>query len=82
MRIYTKRKGVETGLQRSSDSPAERHHRRRVRRHSQDAQGELQMRIGLGASAKHVPQKVGLGHVVHDEDVVSIIGTKSGLAAK
>lgn len=35
-----------------------------------------------GASAKHVPQRVGLGHVVQDEDVVSIVGTKSGLAAK
>lgn len=35
-----------------------------------------------GASARHVPQRVGLGHVVADEDVVSIVGTKSGLAAK
>ncbi|KAI4722002.1 GTP-binding protein [Aureobasidium sp. EXF-10727] len=35
-----------------------------------------------GASAKHIPQRVGLGHVVSDEDVVSIVGTKSGLAAK
>lgn len=26
-----------------------------------------------GASARHVPQRVGLGHVVADEDVVSII---------
>jgi ribosome-interacting GTPase 1 len=26
-----------------------------------------------GASARHVPQKVGLGHVVSDEDVVSIV---------
>lgn len=26
-----------------------------------------------GASAKHVPQRVGLGHVVSDEDVVSIV---------
>jgi ribosome-interacting GTPase 1 len=26
-----------------------------------------------GASARHVPQKVGLGHVVADEDVVSIV---------
>ncbi|KAK5016773.1 Ribosome-interacting GTPase 2, partial [Cryomyces antarcticus] len=34
-----------------------------------------------GASAKHVPQRVGLSHVVADEDVVSIVGTKSGLAA-
>lgn len=35
-----------------------------------------------GASAKHVPQRVGLGHYVRDEDVISVIGTKSGLAAK
>lgn len=34
-----------------------------------------------GASAKHVPQRVGLAHIVSDEDVVSIVGTKSGLAA-
>ena len=26
-----------------------------------------------GASARHVPQRVGLGHVVSDEDVVSIV---------
>lgn len=26
-----------------------------------------------GASAKHTPQRVGLGHMVADEDVVSII---------
>jgi len=35
-----------------------------------------------GASAKHVPQRVGLSHVVADEDVVSIVGTKSGLSVK
>ena len=33
-----------------------------------------------GASARHVPQRVGLGHTVADEDVVSIVGSKSGLA--
>jgi len=26
-----------------------------------------------GASARHVPQRVGLGHIVADEDVVSIV---------
>lgn len=26
-----------------------------------------------GASARHVPQKVGLSHVVSDEDVVSVV---------
>ena len=26
-----------------------------------------------GASARHVPQRVGLGHVVCDEDVVSVV---------
>lgn len=26
-----------------------------------------------GASARHMPQRVGLGHVVADEDVVSIV---------
>lgn len=26
-----------------------------------------------GASAKHIPQRVGLSHVVSDEDVVSIV---------
>jgi hypothetical protein len=35
-----------------------------------------------GASAKHVPQRCGLAHVVSDEDVVSIVGTKSGLNAE
>ena len=27
-----------------------------------------------GASARHVPQRVGLSHIVADEDVVSIVG--------
>lgn len=35
-----------------------------------------------GASARHIPQRVGLGHLVCDEDVVSIVGTKSGLSTK
>ncbi|GAM90841.1 hypothetical protein ANO11243_088870 [Dothideomycetidae sp. 11243] len=35
-----------------------------------------------GVSARHVPQRVGLGHLVSDEDVVSIVGTKSGLSTK
>ena len=26
-----------------------------------------------GASARHVPQRVGLGHIVADEDVVSVV---------
>ena len=26
-----------------------------------------------GASAKHIPQRVGLGHVVSDEDVVQVV---------
>ncbi len=26
-----------------------------------------------GASAKHVPQRVGLGHLVADEDVVQVV---------
>lgn len=26
-----------------------------------------------GASARHIPQRVGLGHIVADEDVVSIV---------
>lgn len=35
-----------------------------------------------GQSARHIPQRVGLGHVVLDEDVISIVGTKSGLSTK
>lgn len=35
-----------------------------------------------GASARHIPQRVGLSHVVADEDVVSIVGSKSGLATR
>ncbi|KAI6831123.1 Ribosome-interacting GTPase [Hortaea werneckii] len=82
MRIYTKRKGVEPDFSEALivrqnatiEDVCDAIHR--------TLKESFKCALVWGASAKHVPQKVGLGHVVHDEDVVSIIGTKSGLAAK
>lgn len=82
MRIYTKRKGIEPDFREALI----------VRQNStiedvcdcvhRTLKESFKYALVWGASARHVPQRVGLGHVVSDEDVVSIVGTKSGLAAK
>jgi ribosome-interacting GTPase 1 len=82
MRIYTKRKGVEPSfdealiVRKGSDieDVCDSIHR--------TLKDSFKYALVWGASAKHLPQRVGLGHPVADEDVVSIVGTKSGLAAQ
>lgn len=82
IRIYTKRKGIdpvfdEALIVRSNstiEDVCDAIHR--------TLKESFKYALVWGASARHVPQRVGLGHPVADEDVVSIVGTKSGLAAK
>ncbi|PSK53067.1 GTP-binding protein 1 [Elsinoe australis] len=82
IRIYTKRKGIEPDFSEAMivrnnstiEDVCDSIHR--------TLKESFKYALVWGASARHVPQRVGLGHVVADEDVVSIVGTKSGLAAK
>ena len=80
IRIYTKRKGIEPVF---SDALIVRHNStiedvcEQIHRTLKDS---FKYALVWGASARHVPQRVGLSHVVSDEDVVSIVGTKSGLS--
>ena len=80
IRIYTKRKGVEPDF---GEALIVRHNSTiedvcdHIHRTLKDS---FKYALVWGASARHVPQRVGLAHVVADEDVVSIIGSKSGLA--
>jgi ribosome-interacting GTPase 1 len=73
LRIYTKRKGVEpdfsealivrTGA--SIEDVCDQIHR--------TIKEQFKYALVWGASARHLPQRVGLGHIVYDEDVVSIV---------
>lgn len=82
MRIYTKRRGVEPSFDEALivrkgsniEDVCDAIHR--------TLKESFKYALVWGASAKHVPQRVGLGHYVADGDVVSIVGTKSGLAAQ
>ncbi|KAK0265071.1 Ribosome-interacting GTPase 2 [Friedmanniomyces endolithicus] len=82
MRIYTKRKGIEPDFsealivrQNSTiEDVCDSIHR--------TLKESFKYALVWGASSRHMPQRVGLSHVVADEDVVGIVGTKSGLASK
>lgn len=82
IRIYTKRKGVDPDF---AEALIVRHGSTiedvcdALHRSMKDS---FKYALVWGASAKHVPQRCGLAHVVADEDVVSIVGTKSGLNAE
>lgn len=73
IRVYTKRKGIdpdfgEALIVRSNSSiedVCDQIHR--------TLKETFKYALVWGASARHVPQRVGLGHVVADEDVVSIV---------
>ncbi|KAK7724540.1 Ribosome-interacting GTPase 2 [Botryosphaeria dothidea] len=73
IRVYTKRQGVDPDFSEAlivrSNSTIEDvcdHIHRTIKE-------SFKYALVWGASAKHVPQRVGLGHVVKDEDVVSIV---------
>ena len=73
MRIYTKRQGVEPDfgealIVRSNSSiedVCDQIHR--------TLKETFKYALVWGASAKHIPQRVGLGHTVSDEDVVQVV---------
>ncbi|KAL2786583.1 P-loop containing nucleoside triphosphate hydrolase protein [Aspergillus keveii] len=73
MRVYTKRKGIEPDFSEAlivrSNSTIEdvcdQIHR--------TLKETFKYALVWGASARHIPQRVGLSHVVADEDVVSIV---------
>ncbi|KAI9843254.1 MAG: Ribosome-interacting GTPase 2 [Thelocarpon superellum] len=73
IRIYTKRKGIEPDFsealivrnQSSIEDVCDQVHR--------TLKETFKYALVWGASARHVPQRVGLGHMVADEDVVSIV---------
>ncbi|ENI08358.1 hypothetical protein COCC4DRAFT_30828 [Bipolaris maydis ATCC 48331] len=73
IRIYTKRKGCEPDFSEALivrqgstiEDVCDQVHR--------TLKETFKHALVWGASARHVPQKVGLGHVVADEDVVSIV---------
>lgn len=72
IRVYTKRKGIEPDFSEAlivrSNSTIE-DVCDRIHRTLKDT---FKFAMVWGASARHVPQRVGLGHVVADEDVVYI----------
>ena len=82
IRVYTKRKGIDPNFgealivrgNSTIEDVCDSIHRTLKER--------FKYALVWGASARHVPQRVGLAHVVADEDVVSIVGTKSGLSVK
>ncbi|KAF4632128.1 hypothetical protein G7Y89_g5999 [Cudoniella acicularis] len=73
IRIYTKRKGVDPDFgealivrnKSTIEDVCDQIHR--------SLKDTFKYALVWGASARHVPQRVGLGHVVQDEDVVSIV---------
>ena len=73
IRVYTKRKGVDPDftealiVRRGSTIEDVCDH---IHRTMKDT---FKYALVWGASARHVPQRVGLGHLVADEDVISIV---------
>ena len=73
IRVYTKRKGVDPSFAEALivrnnatvEDVCDRIHR--------TLKDTYKYALVWGASARHVPQRVGLGHVVADEDVVYIV---------
>ncbi|KAI2236227.1 Ribosome-interacting GTPase 2, partial [Ophidiomyces ophidiicola] len=73
IRVYTKRKGVEPDFsealivrnQSTIEDVCDQIHR--------TIKEQFKYALVWGQSAMHIPQRVGLGHVVADEDVVSIV---------
>jgi uncharacterized protein len=73
IRVYTKRKGIEPDFSEALivrsgstiEDVCDAIHR--------TLKETFKYALVWGASARHIPQRVGLGHIVSDEDVVSIV---------
>ncbi|KAF2463762.1 GTP-binding protein 1 [Lindgomyces ingoldianus] len=73
IRVYTKRKGIDPDFSEALivrngstiEDVCDQIHR--------TLKETFKYALVWGASARHVPQRVGLGHIVSDEDVVSIV---------
>ena len=73
IRIYTKRKGIDPDFgaaiivrnNATIETVCDHIHR--------SVKETFRYALVWGASARHVPQRVGLGHQVADEDVVSVV---------
>jgi ribosome-interacting GTPase 1 len=73
IRVYTKRKGIDPNFgealivrsESTIEDVCDQVHR--------TLKETFKYALVWGASARHLPQRVGLGHVVADEDVVSIV---------
>jgi ribosome-interacting GTPase 1 len=78
LRIYTKRRGADPDFsealivrqESTIEDVCDRVHR--------TLRDTFKYALVWGASAKHVPQRVGLGHLVADEDVVNIVSKFDG----
>jgi uncharacterized protein len=73
IRIYTKRQGIDPGFSEALivrsgstiEDVCDQIHR--------TLKETFKYALVWGASAKHIPQRVGLGHLVSDEDVVQVV---------
>ncbi len=74
VRVYTKRRGEEPNL--AEALVLNREHNTVLdvcRAVHKDFEKSFRMANVWGRSAKHSPQKVGLGHALEDEDVIELI---------
>ena len=73
LRLYTKRRGILPNL----DEPMVVRNKSTILEVCdsihRDMKNQFKYALVWGSSAKHSPQKCGLNHPVHDEDVVQIV---------
>lgn len=73
IRIYTKRKGIDPDFSEALIVRADSTIENVCDAIHRTLKETFKYAMVWGASARHVPQRVGLGHFVADEDVVSIV---------
>jgi ribosome-interacting GTPase 1 len=73
IRLYTKRKGIEPDFGEALIVRSQSTVEDVCRGIHRDLKDSFKHALVWGASARHVPQRCGLGHLVADEDVISIV---------
>lgn len=73
MRIYTKRRGLLPDLEEPSVVRQDSTIENVCDTIHKDFKSQFKYALVWGSSAKHSPQKCGLGHKIHDQDVVQIV---------